>query len=259
MRLPQAPYTPILAALRRTFSRFLLALSFLTRLGPSRAAQTRELAGACVYYPAVGLCIGLLLVCPLYFGLFRGHATLQAWTYVCLSAWLTRALHLDGLADLCDAAGSGKRGEAFQAILKDSRLGAFGAVGLLLVLSGQLFCAADLLQSATLAPLVFAPVFGRCLPIPLALLAPPSPTASLGVIVSAAPKFAALAASLIGVVLAGAFCLTPPSLALLLVATSLLLYALRRLAERNGGVNGDFFGAVIVCGELLFMMASVLG
>ena len=64
-------------------------------------------------------------------------AALAAWLWMALEAWSTRGLHWDGLADLGDASGSGAQGERFWAILRDSRLGAFGALHLLLAFGGM--------------------------------------------------------------------------------------------------------------------------
>ena len=51
---------------------------------------------------------------------------------------LTGAMHLDGLADLGDALGSRRRGAAALEVMRDSRIGAFGAIALVLVLLGQI-------------------------------------------------------------------------------------------------------------------------
>ena len=61
-----------------------------------------------------------------------------------------------------------------------------------LALAGQVTLAAACLQHGRLAPLLCAPVFGRCLPILLAAVAPPNPKASLGALLAAAPQAPAL-------------------------------------------------------------------
>ena len=219
------------------------------------AATEREMGLACVYYPAVGAVLGAALILPPYFGWFAGHIWVQAWLYVLLSAWLTRALHLDGLADLLDALGSGKSGDAFQAVLKDSRMGAFGCAGLFLVLAGHIILAAACLEQDRLAPLAYAPVFGRCLPILLARIAPANPKARLGALLASAPKAPALLFA--ALCIAGGILFLPrPGLVPTLGLAALCLYWLRKVALRQGGYNGDFCGFVVVVGETLVLMTA---
>ncbi len=77
-------------------------------------------------------------------------------------AWLTRALHLDGLADTADALGSGKPAAAALEIARRSDIGPFGVVTLVLVLVLQAFALGDLLErGAGAGALVIAVVVGR--------------------------------------------------------------------------------------------------
>ncbi|MEG6551942.1 adenosylcobinamide-GDP ribazoletransferase, partial [Desulfocurvibacter africanus] len=115
---------------------FFTALAFLTRLVPARLGKPEDLAAAMAWLPAVGLVLGGLLVVPLALGLFSATPWVQAWLLVIANLWATRGLHLDGLADVADGWGSGADGQRFWEIVKDSRLGAFGAMGLLLTLTG---------------------------------------------------------------------------------------------------------------------------
>ena len=235
---------------------FLLSLGFLTRLGPAMAASEREMGLACVYYPTAGAVLGAVLILPPYLDWFSGHIWVQAWLYVLLSAWLTRALHLDGLADLLDALGSGKSGDAFQAVLKDSRMGAFGCVGLILLLAGQIILTAACLEQGRLTALAYAPVFGRCLPIALAGIAPANPTARLGALLASAPRALALLFAALCVA-GGAFCLPRPGLLPTLGLAALCLYWLRKTALRQGGYNGDFCGFAVVAGETAVLLGAL--
>lgn len=219
------------------------------------SASEKEMGLACVYYPAAGLALGLALTLPPAMGFFAGASWVQAWLYVALSAWLTRALHLDGFADLLDALGSGATGDSFQAVLKDSRMGAFGCAGLVLLLSGQIVMTEYCLHQDRLLPLLCAPVFGRCLPMLLASVAPANPRAVLGKLLAGAPRKAALATAGAGLALPLLF-LPPAGFALLLALTAVCLAFLRRIALREGGYNGDFCGFIIVCGESAILLTA---
>ncbi len=112
----------------------LLAIQFLTILpvpSPKRCGPD-DLGRSTAWFPLVGLLIGGLLwladlaLTPL----FPRHLTDAL--LVMLLALLTGGLHLDGLADVCD--GLAARGDKvrFLAVMKDSRVGALGVVGLVL-------------------------------------------------------------------------------------------------------------------------------
>ena len=111
---------------------YLIALQFLTiiPLPFDTRWQKEDLGRATAVFPLVGLTIGGLLV-----GLNR---LLEPWLTRPLTAALlitalaivTGALHLDGLADVCDGLAARGSRERFLAVMKDSQVGAVGAVGL---------------------------------------------------------------------------------------------------------------------------------
>jgi adenosylcobinamide-GDP ribazoletransferase len=243
--------------MRRQSRAFLLSMGFLSRLGPAMSASTQDMRLACVYYPAVGAVLGCLMTLPFSLGCFAGFSWIQAWLYVLLSLWLTRAMHLDGLADLLDALGSAKDGEAFQAVLKDSRIGAFACIGLLMALGGQIILAAACFEQGSFLPLAYAPVFGRCLPVVLAHIAPANPGAQLGALLADCPRASALLFALL--CLFGVFfCLPLPGPLFALVLAAACLGLLRRVALRQGGYNGDFCGFAIVAGETAVLLAALV-
>ncbi len=250
--------------LRRQGFLFLLALGFLTCLAPARAASLEAMRRSCVWYPVAGLALGLLLGLPfLYFAPANLGVMLWAVAWVAALARLTRALHYDGLADVLDALGSGKTGEGFRAVLKDSRNGAFGVLGLILVVLGQCAAVAFLgLSPDRQGALIFAPVFGRCAPIALTLLAPAHPRAGLGTIICGAPKGPSLFVALVCALFVPFICLPARDVpALLAASTSLLALALiflARVARRENGLSGDFFGCAIIAGECAVLFSACL-
>lgn len=123
-----------------------LAVQFLTRLPVPGVADfsPADLARSAAWFPFVGLVVGGLVVLVSFALDYRspfvaGIVGVLAWV------WLTGALHLDGLADLCDALGASHRDpERFFAVLRDPHLGTFGVVSIVLVV---------LLKAAVLATL----------------------------------------------------------------------------------------------------------
>ena len=264
----------LLPVLRKAAGRFLLALSFLSRLAPGRVAAESEISASLAWYPLVGLAIGLVLALPFalldfFFPFFlAAKAWLSGLAFTALHVWLTRALHWDGWADLFDAMGGGHSPEAFQKILKDSRLGAFGGIALALGLAGMLLGSAYCLAAGAWPALVWAVLLGRCLVAPLVFKARPMPGSSLGRLMLRADQAEAGASfyrcsarllPLLGPVfalLAGFACVGAPAA---LVATAAALAGvlfLRRLAARQGGMNGDYMGAAVIWGELAGLLTA---
>ncbi|MBI5198184.1 MAG: adenosylcobinamide-GDP ribazoletransferase [Nitrospirae bacterium] len=114
----------------------LTAMSILTALPLNRrmAASDGDLARSTLFFPVVGFMIGFLLM-----GVTQWLAPILspeplAAVLLVVSILLTGGLHLDGLADLCDGLAAGGGRERILAVMKDSRIGAFGVMGLTMVL-----------------------------------------------------------------------------------------------------------------------------
>lgn len=239
--------------------RFLATLGFLSRLAPARVMDEADMRKSMFHLPLCGLVIGLCACAPALAGLFAGRPLVQAWLCVLLSAWLTRGLHLDGLADVMDGAGQHLNPERFWIIIKDSRSGTFGVAALVLALLGQTLLFAEILRArpdwGVLAlPWVF--VFGRACAVLFgrahrAIIRPGLGGLFLaGATLPAAAWAACLACGLpaaLALALPAAEVLTGLGFAVLAGLAALL--PLHRLAKAVGGINGDFLGAAIMLGE----------
>ena len=234
---------------------FLAALTLLTRLGPAHPPDSARIRASVLWYPAVGALIGLLCLLPYLAGLARDLPWVQAWLYIGVSLWLTRALHWDGLADLADALGSGADGEAFRRILKDSRTGVFGALTLCFCLLGTLIAAHAHFAAQNIAPLFLAPLNGRCMCVLLAASGTSySPDSIAAPVIAGARAREALAS---GGILLASLLLGAKSL-LLLTALGLAFLRFHSLGRRRGGLSGDFLGAAVVSTELLTLIVLLL-
>src|SRR3990172_5174089 len=112
---------------------FITALQFLTIITVRKDHEVAEgdLAKSVVYFPLVGFLIGVLLInADKIFALIALPQTIATFLLIILSVLITRALHIDGLADTFDGLMGGRDRSSRLAIMKDSRLGAAGAVGL---------------------------------------------------------------------------------------------------------------------------------
>ena len=121
--------------------KFFQALTFLTVLpGPRYTSESdqpfdaAEWGRSAVWYPAVGLIIGIFLTL-LAAGATRIFSNSVAPVLVVIGwAWITGGLHLDGLADCCDGMFASVSKERRLEIMRDPRMGAFGGIGLVLIL-----------------------------------------------------------------------------------------------------------------------------
>lgn len=247
------------------------ALAFLSRLCPPHEFSAEALTKSVPYFPLAGLVLGCVITGAVFLTSFLlDGSTLQSpiaallcgWLWLLIEAWTTRGLHWDGLADLGDALGSSAQGERFRAIMKDSRLGAFGALAILFCSTGQALCAAlDVAREHWLV-LILAPVWARLGILWLAAQAPAHPESSLGALVARVPGrrlfLHTIAPGIFCVAFLPACGVSWKCMGVLAAAQILLTRRLAAIARRNGGVSGDMMGAATECGQLLFLLSTAL-
>lgn len=117
--------------------RFIIAIQFLTRIPCHNlvAYDAKQAQQAPLFYPLVGALIGVFSFAI--FSVFTGYINDTTAILISMIAtiWLTGALHEDGFADCCDGFGGGWKKHDILRIMKDSRLGAYGAIGLICILA----------------------------------------------------------------------------------------------------------------------------
>lgn len=121
------------------------ALRTLTRIpvpGPESLAMTASLP----FFPVVGLLIGILVAGVLYLISRGGWVHGAGIAAMIASVWITRGLHVDGLADVSDALGGSRSREGRLTIMKDPHTGAFGVMAIVCDL---------LIKAAALSQLAF--------------------------------------------------------------------------------------------------------
>jgi adenosylcobinamide-GDP ribazoletransferase len=125
--------------MKRQFSLFLVAVQFLTRLPmpPMREFEPNWLSRSVRYFPLVGALIGLIGAGVWWLSSLCFPPSVAVGLSMGASLLLTGALHEDGFADVCDGFGGGASRESILAIMKDSRVGAYGAIGIAMMLGLQ--------------------------------------------------------------------------------------------------------------------------
>jgi adenosylcobinamide-GDP ribazoletransferase len=168
---------------------------------------------------------------------------------------LTGALHEDGLADVGDGFGGGKDREAKLAVMRDSRLGAYGVLVLLVSFAVKFSALASLPITEIIPALIVAHTLARAAVPVLAANMPFARDDGLGKSAGRPDSASAIIAVAIGVVIA-LLCLTFWQAVLALLVTASAATAMAVLAWRQiGGVTGDVFGAAEQVAETAILLA----
>ncbi|MFJ5215049.1 adenosylcobinamide-GDP ribazoletransferase [Streptomyces sp. NPDC088354] len=220
--------------------------------------------------PLVGLVAGLFAAAAGGVLLLLGCGPLLAAAgTVAVTAALTRGLHLDGLADTADGLGSGRPAEDALRIMRQSDIGPFGVLTLVLVLLGQVAALAGAYGTSWArgaAAFAVASVAARtAMTLACREGVPPARPEGLGAAVAGAvPARAAwgLAAGVVALCAAAGLPFGPYAVARFAAAALIALGAaellLRRCRARLGGVTGDVFGALCetACTAALVVLAA---
>jgi adenosylcobinamide-GDP ribazoletransferase len=198
---------------------------------------------------AVGAAGGLALAVAAALGVVPLAAAALA---LAVQLWITGALHEDGLSDCADGFGGGRTVDRRLEIMRDSRIGAFGAAALALALLARAGMLATLAAGAALAAVAVCAAAGALARASLPMLLRAGPQARSGGMAAAVGRPAAAtaaAAIAVGAALAAALCgwsgLLAAGLAFAVAAATLSL-ARRRI----GGVTGDVLGAAAALAEI---------
>jgi adenosylcobinamide-GDP ribazoletransferase len=220
------------------------AVAFLTRL-PVPSPAEPALDRAAVFFPIVGLLVGGiaagvraasdLVLPPL-------PATLLAVTAALL---VTGALHEDGLADVADGLGAHVSRERRLEILRDPRVGTFGALALTCAVGLVLTTVGALDTEDAARALIAAHVLSRWAMLPVSRFVGPARTGGAGALLRVQTP-ALLAAT----VLAAAIAVAVGAAAAIIAAAAASAVAAAVLQRGLGGVTGDGYGATAKLAEV---------
>jgi adenosylcobinamide-GDP ribazoletransferase len=240
---------------------FFTALTFYTRLPGMALADVSDsaLSRATRYFPLVGIVVGALAA-AVFFGaqllLPVGVAVVLS---MATSIWVTGAFHEDGLADTCDGLGGGWSKQDILRIMKDSRLGTYGVIGILLALLLKYNLLLSLPTHIVPLALITAHAVSRLVPVfviaRLEYVRPDDDSKARPVAYGIGP---------LQVIIAAIFGLLPlllldPVLWGALLAVGLIGIWFTRLCHRRlGGYTGDTLGALQQLCELAFYLGVLV-
>lgn len=242
---------------RRTWFEFTSAVQFLTRVPvPSQPYAADSLARSVKFFPLVGALVGgsaamlHLLIAP------HLSRTIAA---VCVLVYLvpvTGCLTEDGLADAADGFGGGRDREHILTILRDSRIGTYGATALGFSLFGRVLLISSLPLVQVVPYLVVAHVLCRWTTLPLSYFLPAArPNRADGFDGQGAriARLTSTATLVVGTLFSFAVAATllrAHAIGPILCVTGLTLLTGLYYKRRIGGITGDCFGATIQLAEI---------
>lgn len=146
---------------------FFVALQFFTRLPVPRwvGFEPAWLHASARHFPAVGLLVGAVAAVVLGAAAVATSPVVAVVLSMMATVALTGAFHEDGLADTCDALGGHVSRERALEIMKDSRIGSYGAVGLVLMLGLKAAVLVSLPVALALPALLFAHTVSRAMAV----------------------------------------------------------------------------------------------
>ena len=236
------------------------SILFFTRLP---FAQATPVGGAAIAlaawaFPIAGVLVGL--VGAVVYAL--AHRALPAWPAAALSVAATMALtgclHEDGLADTIDGFGGGKTAEQKLAIMRDSRIGAYGVCALALSILLRASALASLADTALAAAALVAAHGGARAALPAFMFfMPPARSDGLSFSAGHPPGESVVAAAVLGVLIVVlSLGLATGVAALALLAVAAVLIGWLSLAQIDGQ-TGDVLGAVEQIGEIVILLVAL--
>jgi adenosylcobinamide-GDP ribazoletransferase len=235
------------------------AFQFLTRIPmPSLSFESDSLSRAIKFFPLVGLVVGAGVV--LLQRVLISHLTRPLVAFLLLGylVFITGCFHEDGLADTADALGGGWDRDQILLIMKDSRIGSYGATAIILSLLARYLLLASLPLEHFAAYVISAHVLCRWTSLPLSYFLPPAREQDgQGARIA---KLTSLPSLIFGSVFSVAivvFALRWSAIAPLLSATIAVILSGWFYMRKINGVTGDCFGATNQLTEIAVLFCGV--
>ena len=240
---------------------FLLAVQFLTRLPvPNRLATTEEELGrAAAFFPLVGIIVGGSTAGVYGLSLRVVSVWMAVFIALVFAAFITSGFHEDGLADTFDGLGGGWTKDRALEIMRDSRIGTYGALALIFLILGKYVTLTELHSEHVWRWLIVAHAAARWTVLPLCKWLPYARPEGQGKLV--AKQITATALIIGSITFLLTLLLFPARTALITIVVTIVVTFLSGLyyKRRLGGITGDCLGATNQLTELLlYLTAHVL-
>lgn len=237
------------------FNLFLLALGFYTRIPCPQTLDYKQLPRATVYLPLVGWLVGGITAVSFYLADLLWPQTTAVIVALITGIFLTGAFHEDGLADVCDGFGGGWGEQRILEIMKDSYIGVYGVLGLVLIFSLKISVLGSMLTASVPMVLWTGHSISRLPPLLLMqryVYARDIDSKAAGAVYNLTRRELAVAAVIALLPLA----LLPPICVLVIVPVLVVNGYVGRYFHRHiGGYTGDCLGASQQIAETVFYLS----
>ena len=239
--------------MRQRLAQAQLAIVLLTRVPFGRLRDpVPPLAAAAWAFPLAGLIVGLIAGGVMWAALALGLSPLVAGGLALgAQAMATGALHEDGLADICDGFWGGATRERRLQIMRDSRIGSYGTVGLVLTLGLRWLGLAELAEMQAVAAVIAVAMASRVAPVALMAWLPAARADGLGAQGRAVGTASVLVAMLLGGLPLLLLAQGGAALAVAALAVAVLALTAR---SKIGGQTGDVLGAGQQTAEIALLL-----
>jgi len=239
---------------------FLLALQFLT-IAPIRIKKIRDehMGWAIVYFPVIGLLLGLVL-CGVNYLLISAQFDPLAVNIilVVLLIAITGALHLDGLSDAFDGLFSGKKGQEILNIMRDPHVGSMGVLAVISILLLKIsFLSAVRPETKNLALLLMCVLSRWSMALSLFSFPYAREDGKAKIFVVGMNKKIFVAATLMAIGVTFIISRTIGPIAFALTAVFAYLADLW-VKKKIGGITGDTIGAVSEVSEIVVLFVIIV-
>lgn len=239
---------------------FKLLLTFFTRIPVKNIDfSEEEFIKGIKFTPFVGGVIGLILFLVALLLGNKVEGEIRAFVLIMVYIFITGGLHLDGLSDTCDGIFSNRPTERILEIMKDSRVGSFGVISLILLILGDFIF---LSKSSLLTILVF-PIVGRCAIILACKISNYSRSEGMGkaFIENGGNKVALITVAIVNILLMiFSVVLEQWIIAIGLIVTYVFCYfIIKNISKKLNGITGDVLGFIVEVSQLIFLISVYLG
>ena len=240
--------------------KFLAALRFLTiiPLPWGREVSPEQLGRSTVYFPVVGIIIGLILVgLSWILRLFLPSPVVNVLLVVSLVV-ISGALHLDGFVDTCDGIAGHKTPEERWQVMNDSRAGAFGIIGVVLLLLVKYVSLNSVPDTLLMVTLVLMPMISRWAMVYAVFVYPYAKPSGLGRVVKQEARWyrfvvATLIVLVVAIVLAQLM-----GIAIMLGIWIIVMVMATYMKRKFSGLTGDTYGAINEVAEVCVLILVIL-